>query len=120
MPAWPAPPYPQKPMIGPFGESSLPSTFAFKPDRGEPLTRPEYSGSIRIYNIRLKLNADDYDTFWEWYETILRDGALPFDWAHPVKGNIRKWKCDPDTAPNVNWAGANLFFVSFRVYLLPG
>ena len=52
-------------------------------DEGPAKQRPRFTVGIRPFLVQLEMDIDQVAIFQTFYETTLKDGALPFTWKHP-------------------------------------
>jgi len=118
MATWPGT-LPQVPLDNGFQEKPVPNVDAFVPEKGAPITRPTYTGRLRVYEIGFHFTAAQRLTFWTFWETTLGFGALSFDWTHPVDSGTETWKFDPAQVPVFVPVSGDLDLCRFRLMQLP-
>lgn len=117
--AWPAS-VPSEPERGDYGETIQSNLSAFKPDSGPPSTwRRSTIKSTRVA-ATIVMSTDELDDFIAFFTDTLGDGALPFVWLNPRYAVAYRWLFDPDTQPQWESAGHDLWRVKFTAIRIGG
>jgi hypothetical protein len=103
---WPST-IPQTPLIDQWIGGPQRNKVSFKPDVGPTIDRRRTSSALSIFTATFPPMTElQFATFETFFETTLKDGILPFDWADPVTGVTRRWKFADDDPPYQATAGA--------------
>lgn len=71
------------PIVG-WSESPLDNVVQFDADVGAPKRRRRSSDKSIAISVQFAIKHTDYATFMNFYRNDIRDGALSFDWKHPI------------------------------------
>lgn len=120
MPAasWPAT-LPQCPILNAFSETPQPNVVSFKPEVGPPKQRRRSTAKAWITNVSYRMTNAQLLTFKTFFETTLEDGALPFNWAHPVTKVSYDWMFTEGDEPQITRFASNASTVAFKITRLP-
>lgn len=115
-PSWPAG-LPQKPDRDEWQQAPQPNIVAFQPEVGPPIARRR--GTARTYIVQGAFFFTDAQmaTFWAFWESTIKDGALAFSWPHPVTGAASRWRFEGEPAARME--GFDRHRLSFSLRKLP-
>lgn len=89
-----------------MGSSVARSSMDVGPDKvRRTSTRP-----IDLINCTLRLHKDSFQTFYDFFNTTLNGGVLPFTFLHPLKGAYRDFRFTK--SPSIRPIGGNHFTIS--------
>jgi hypothetical protein len=89
MPSWPAT-LPQQPLYG-WSEKRQRNVAAFEPEVGPPKLRRRSTAASAACSGAFLLTDAQRETFDDFFEADLADGALPFTWPDPRTGRMHSW-----------------------------
>jgi hypothetical protein len=83
MDTWPAT-LPQYPLIAGYARTQQPQTVRTEMDAGPAYVRRRFTAASTYFSESTIVDAAQRATFWEFFNTTLAGGALPFSWKDPV------------------------------------
>ncbi len=117
MTTWPSD-LPQCPTLV-FTEQRQRNLVAFQPDVGEPKIRRRSTATAVLTNMAFRMTNAQVLSFNTFFETTLKDGSLPFDFAHPVTKVTYSWVFDPKDSPRLTRVTPRTYTVTFDLLRLP-
>ncbi|WP_296584218.1 hypothetical protein [Xanthobacter sp.] len=93
-PAWPAE-LPCQPEQGSWTEAPNTNSASFAPDVGPTIDRRRSTMFTLANTCSFVFTRAEYCTFRDWYRDDLKSGTLAFTFAHPMTGELSRWKFDP-------------------------
>lgn len=115
MPTWPAS-LPQCPVL-PVQETPQNNVAAFQPFVGDAKTRRRSTANGAMLGATFAILRSQLATFDVFYGDDLKDGALAFDWRHPVTGVTQSWKFE--APPQKTWVAPTRVLIAVRLRMLP-
>lgn len=77
---------------------------------GPPKRRRRTTKSVDIMSCSITVDAAEYATFENFYDTTIAAGTIPFIFNHPIKGTYAEWKFDGSF--RASSLGAGIFQIS--------
>lgn len=77
------------PVLG-WSEQPLDNVIQFDTELGAPKRRRRSSDRSILINVQFELSHTDYAIFTNFYRNDIKDGALSFDWKHPITQVVMK------------------------------
>jgi antitoxin component of RelBE/YafQ-DinJ toxin-antitoxin module len=118
MTTWPAT-LPQCPILNDFSEQRQRNLAAFEPDVGPPKMRRRSTAVAVSTAVAFRMDLTELAAFNTFFETTLKDGTLPFDWAHPLTQTTYSWMFDAKEAPRIDRMTPSTVRVTFNLLRLP-
>lgn len=110
----------QSPDSDQYSESRQLNKISFEPEVGPSIDRRRGTAAGTTVSIHFTgITEAERVTFENWYEDILFDGTLPFDWLDPVRGEIRTFKFTQGAYELKPHAGNNYHDLTFKLLRFP-
>lgn len=70
-----------------YSEQERTNVISSSPEVGPPLTRRRDAATYVDINGSIAVSLTEYNTLQNFFKDTLKDGALLFDWVHPITGD---------------------------------
>jgi len=118
MPTWPSS-LPQEVHQQGFNIETPSGAVRTEMDTGKPFQRQRFTAAVQPFSARVWLDADQYATFDEFYRDTLGQGALEFDWKHPITGDATAVRFDVTNPPRITAIAGDQYQVQMRLEIIP-
>lgn len=100
-----------------WSEQQMDNVVKSPADSGVVKTRPRFTGIQRRAEVMVRMRADKYQVFMDWFNVDQRQGAIPTTVKTPY-GTEEIWQFI--TPPLINWPEAGYFEASTELYAQSG
>lgn len=118
MPTWPSS-LPQKVQVEQFSHEIGTGAVRTEMEAGPDFQRRRSTAAPESFRGRIWLTAAEYETFRTFWRDELGDGALAFDWQHPVTLNAARVQFDVTSPPRVSAVSGEQFALTMQFEVLP-
>jgi len=88
-------------------------------ETGKAFQRPRFTATVEPFRGKIWIDSAQYTTFYNFYKTTLRQGALPFNWKHPITGDTAELRFDAITPPQIKPLSGDQYEVTMNLEVLP-
>lgn len=101
-----------------FGYQIADTALRTDMDIGPQKVRRRFTKSVNSLTGSIYLTTDQFTIFYNFYNTTLNGGVLPFEFYHPITKELKDWRFKGPAS--VQSIGGGNFTVSFTWEELPG
>lgn len=118
MPTWPSS-LPQKVQVDSFQHEVGTGAIRTEMEVGPEFQRRRSTASPEAFTGRVWVTPTQYETFRTFWRDELGDGALSFDWQHPITLEPAKVQFDVTSPPRLSAVSGERFALTLQFEVLP-
>lgn len=110
---------PQRPLVDGYQESPPDNTMRTQMDEGPAKVRRRYTANVRPIQVTLEMDADELNTFDDFYVEETASGSRRFIWQHPRTKTQHEMRFRTPPPPDYTAMGGLQYQVSFTLEIMP-
>jgi hypothetical protein len=96
-----------------YSEKIMDGVIRSNPAVGPSMSRPRFTKTRTEAAMTIWVNKTQYEEFFNWYDVLLAQGSLPFDWEKPITNVPATFKFM--AAPSVSAVGPLTWTISCQL-----